>query len=43
MRKSAGSAEKFSSRLPLLPIKGKYGEPVHWDGFVGAVHSFGGA
>ena len=33
MRKSAGSAEKFSSRLPLVPIKGKYGEPVHWDGF----------
>jgi hypothetical protein len=32
MRKSAGSAEKFSSRLPLVPIKGKYGEPVHWDG-----------
>ena len=30
-------------RTPLVPIKGKYGEPVHWDGFVGAVHSFGGA
>src|SRR2546430_487519 len=33
MRKSAGSAEKFSSRLPGVPIKGKYCERVRWDGF----------
>jgi HNH endonuclease len=32
MRKSAGSAQKFSTRSPLLPVKGKYGEPANWDG-----------
>lgn len=32
MRKSAGSAQKFSTRSPLLPVKGKYGEPANWEG-----------
>lgn len=30
--KSASTADVFSMRLPLRPVKGKYGEPEHWDG-----------
>jgi 5-methylcytosine-specific restriction endonuclease McrA len=32
-RKSASEVADFKSRLPLLPVKGKYGEPQDWDGF----------
>jgi hypothetical protein len=32
MRKSAIPAEEFSTRSPLRPVKGKYGEPAQWDG-----------
>ena len=32
-RKSAESADTFSKRYPLRPVRGKYGEPEHWDGF----------
>ena len=31
-RKSNTSAVAFSKRSPLLAVKGKYGEPEHWDG-----------
>lgn len=31
-RKSALLAEEFSSKSPLLRVRGKYGEPDQWDG-----------
>jgi 5-methylcytosine-specific restriction endonuclease McrA len=31
-RKSSSSAEVFSKRRPLVPVKGKYGDPTEWDG-----------
>lgn len=31
-RKSASSAEDFSKRRPRIPVKGKYGDPLDWDG-----------
>jgi hypothetical protein len=31
-RKSASSAEAFSKRRPRIPVKGKYGDPLEWDG-----------
>jgi len=31
-RKSNSPAEAFSKRQPLIPIKGKYGDPEAWDG-----------
>jgi 5-methylcytosine-specific restriction endonuclease McrA len=31
-RKSSSSAEVFSKRRPLIPVKGKYGDPTEWDG-----------
>jgi len=27
------AAEEFQRALPARPVKGKYGEPEHWDGF----------
>jgi 5-methylcytosine-specific restriction endonuclease McrA len=30
--KSASAHEKFSSKLKIKPVKGKYGEPKNWDG-----------
>jgi 5-methylcytosine-specific restriction endonuclease McrA len=32
-RKSNSRAEDFSKRHPLIPVKGKYGDPLDWDGF----------
>jgi 5-methylcytosine-specific restriction endonuclease McrA len=32
-RKSDAGAEEFSKRHPLIPVKGKYGDPLDWDGF----------
>lgn len=31
-RKSDSSAEAFSKRRPRIPVKGKYGDPLDWDG-----------
>ena len=31
-RKSNARAEEFSKRHPLIPVKGKYGDPLDWDG-----------
>ncbi len=31
-RKSASSAEAFIKRRPRIPVKGKYGDPLDWDG-----------
>lgn len=31
-RKSNSSAADFSKRHPLIPVKGKYGDPQEWDG-----------
>lgn len=31
-RKNSGRVEDFEKRTPRLPVKGKYGEPAHWDG-----------
>src|SRR5580698_11307383 len=31
-RKSNALAEVFSNRNPLIPVKGKYGDPLEWDG-----------
>ena len=31
-RKSASTLDRWGARLPEKPIKGKYGEPQHWDG-----------
>jgi 5-methylcytosine-specific restriction endonuclease McrA len=31
-RKSSSTAEAFSKRHPLIPVKGKYGDPQDWDG-----------
>jgi len=31
-RKSADAVEDFTKRSPATPVKGKYGEPLHWDG-----------
>jgi hypothetical protein len=33
MRKNAEAAERFQKKQPLKAVKGKYGEPVHWDDF----------
>lgn len=33
MRKNAEVAERFEKKQPLKAVKGKYGEPEHWDGF----------
>jgi hypothetical protein len=33
MRKSAELAEEFRNKHPLRSVKGKYGEPQHWEGF----------
>jgi len=32
-RKSAAPLDKWNQRSKRKPIKGKYGEPKHWDGF----------
>jgi 5-methylcytosine-specific restriction endonuclease McrA len=32
MRKNSTEATAFETRSPMLPVKGKYGEPKHWDG-----------
>jgi hypothetical protein len=32
MRKSAEVVERFEQKHPLRRVKGKYGEPEHWDG-----------
>ena len=34
VRKYAGGAKEYEKKKPGLPVKGKYGEPKHWDGFV---------
>ena len=31
-RKSNSLADEFSKRHPLIPVKGKYGDPLDWDG-----------
>ena len=31
-RKSDSSAEAFSKQRPRIPVKGKYGDPLDWDG-----------
>jgi 5-methylcytosine-specific restriction endonuclease McrA len=31
-RKSNSPAEAFSKRRPRIPVKGKYGDPLDWDG-----------
>lgn len=31
-RKSSADVADFEKRSPLIPVKGKYGEPTHWDG-----------
>jgi hypothetical protein len=33
MRKNDALAESFSLKSPLRQVRGKYGEPVQWDGF----------
>lgn len=32
-RKNSAEVTDFETRSPLIPVKGKYGEPAHWDGF----------
>jgi 5-methylcytosine-specific restriction endonuclease McrA len=32
MRKSADAVERFDKKQPPRRVKGKYGEPEHWDG-----------
>lgn len=32
MRKNSAEVSDFGKRSPLIPVKGKYGEPSHWDG-----------
>jgi hypothetical protein len=32
-RKSNARSDEFSRRYPLIPVKGKYGDPLDWDGF----------
>lgn len=32
-RKGAMTKDEFNKKYPLRPIKRKYGEPEHWDGF----------
>jgi 5-methylcytosine-specific restriction endonuclease McrA len=34
MRKSDQNKDTFTAKTPKRPIKAKYGEPAHWDGFV---------
>jgi len=34
IRKSARTAEEYERQNPGRPVKGKYGEPEHWDGLV---------
>jgi hypothetical protein len=31
-RKSASTADAFAKRRPRIPVKGKYGDPLDWDG-----------
>ena len=31
-RKSSSTAEVFAKKRPLIPVKGKYGDPQDWDG-----------
>jgi hypothetical protein len=31
-RKSSSTAEVFSKKRPLIAVKGKYGDPLDWDG-----------
>jgi len=31
-RKNAGLAAAFQNKSPGRPVKGRYGEPQHWDG-----------
>ena len=35
VRKNARESSAFEKDQPGHPVKGKYGEPKHWDGFVG--------
>lgn len=32
-RKNSGRAEDYERKNPRKPVRGKYGEPQHWDGF----------
>ena len=32
-RKNSAEVTEFETRSPLIPVKGRYGEPTHWDGF----------
>jgi hypothetical protein len=32
IRKSAAEKERYLKENPPRPVKGKYGEPKHWDG-----------
>jgi hypothetical protein len=32
VRKNAAEVSEFERRSPRVPVKGKYGEPSHWDG-----------
>jgi 5-methylcytosine-specific restriction endonuclease McrA len=32
-RKNDSAVHAFKAAVPASPVKGKYGEPVHWDGF----------
>jgi 5-methylcytosine-specific restriction endonuclease McrA len=32
-RKKDGRVEAFQRAVPARPVRGKYGEPEHWDGF----------
>jgi hypothetical protein len=31
-RKNSAEVSEFEKRSPLVPVKGKYGEPTEWDG-----------
>jgi 5-methylcytosine-specific restriction endonuclease McrA len=32
-RKNKASVDEFKRAVPSRPVKGKRGEPIHWDGF----------
>lgn len=32
VRKNSAQVSEFEKRSPRIPVKGKYGEPSHWDG-----------
>jgi hypothetical protein len=32
VRKNSAEVSEFEKRSPRIPVKGKYGEPSHWDG-----------